>query len=80
MSVGGRETVVFILLVVLLMTSYASISFSDESGNVPEAGIRAGKGAVLFEDVAHAREILDIKHRTLDERDILELSSVKFEW
>ena len=51
MSVGGRETVIFSLLIALLMTSYAYSNFSEESGKVPKTGIHAGKGVVLFQDV-----------------------------
>ena len=72
MSVSGRETAILSLLIALLVTSYGCNSLSQESGEVPKAAIYAGKGAVLFEDVAYALELLDIKYETLNERDIKE--------
>ena len=60
------------LLIALLVTSYGCSTFSEESGEMPNVAIYAGKGAVLFEDVAYALELLDIKYETLDERDIKE--------
>jgi len=49
---GRREIVIFSLLIVLFMTSYACSSFSEESRKVPKPGIHADKGVVLFEDLA----------------------------
>jgi glutamine amidotransferase-like uncharacterized protein len=37
-----------------------------------KGAIYSGEGAVLFEDVAYALELLDIKYNTLDENDIME--------
>ena len=37
---------------------------------MPEVAIYSGKGAVFFEDVAYALELLDIKFKTLIENDI----------
>lgn len=45
-----------------------------------EVAIYSGKGAVFFEDVAYALELVDIKYRTLDENAIKEgkLEQFKF--
>jgi len=60
------------LLIALLMTSYGCSSFSQWSKEVVKGAIYSGKGAVLFEDVAYALKLLDIKYEGLSEHDIRE--------
>lgn len=45
-----------------------------------EVAIYSGKGAVFFEDVAYALELLDIKYKTLDENDIKEGKLKRFDF
>ena len=48
----------------------ASANFAQEPIDVAEVAIYAGKGVVLFDDVAYALQLLDIKYAALDESDI----------
>mgnify|MGYP003681908078 CR=1 FL=1 len=69
----GKGIIILSLLIALFMTSYAcSADFAQEPTEVTEVAIYAGKGAVLFQDVAYALELLDIKYETLNENDIKE--------
>ena len=69
------------LLISLLMTSYGCRNVTEEAGEALKAAICSGKGAVLFEDVAYALEVLDIKYQTLCVKvDTVEPGSVKLDW
>jgi len=54
-------------------------NITEEAGEALKAAICSGKGAVLFEEVAYALEVLDIKYQTLDEREI-QLNSAQSNW
>ena len=77
----GRGIMTLSLLIALLMTSYAcSADFTQEPIKVSKGVIYAGKGAVLFQDVAYALELLDIKFETLNENDIKERKLEHFDF
>ena len=77
----GGKIVILSLLIAVLVTSYACwANFGREPIEVAEVAIYSGKGAVFFEDVAYALELLDIKYKTLSENDIKEGKLKQFDF
>ncbi|MBN2187373.1 MAG: hypothetical protein JW732_08015 [Dehalococcoidia bacterium] len=68
----GWGIILSLLIALLVTSSSCEANSGQESVEVAEIAIYSGKGAVLFEDVAYALELLDIKYSTLDENDIKE--------